>query len=107
MTDVRNCSTCIYWRAGAITDMTMAARDESYEDVGACENFAPMIYIINEGPVTLQPTTHATRCCAEWLGIWGGDDPDNDPDSAPEPEPKPDIAKVRRLFPNPPRPIAA
>ncbi|WIA57796.1 hypothetical protein N6H05_08370 [Sphingobium sp. WTD-1] len=109
MTDVRNCSTCIYWRAGASTDMTMAARDESYEDVGACENFAPMICIINEGPVSLQPTTHATRCCAEWQPIWGSDDPDDDPDEepAPKPTPEPDRDKVRRLFPNPPRPIAA
>jgi hypothetical protein len=97
MTDVRNCSTCIYWRAGASTDMTMAARDESYEDVGACENIVPQVFIVGNRPETLQPIMHRTRCCAEWREAWPDDDEDG-PDGG-EPVPEPEESRVRQLFP--------
>lgn len=113
MSIVRNCSTCAYWRSGAHSSMLVPALDESYEDVGACENVPPQIITVDGGPETVQPTTHASRCCAEWSRGWvdydDPDDDDDDPDGEPKPasDPDPDIAKVRRLFPNPPRPIAA
>ena len=99
----RSCFTCVFWRAGASPSADQAALDQSYDEMGACENIVPQVFIINEGPVTLQPTTHATRCCAEWATDWPDDDPDDPDDGEPHPAP----SRVRNLFPIQPAPIAA
>ena len=74
--------------------------------MGACENLMPQVFIIDGVPVAIQPWVHASRCCGEWTPEWPGDD-DPDGDGEPVPKPEPDLNKVRRLFPNPPKPIAA
>ena len=97
MSEERNCGTCAFWRAGATTPTDFPARAESFEDVGACENIVPQIYIIGNRPETLQPIMHRTRCCAEWRDAWPDDD-GSDPDGG-EPVPKPDGSRVHQLFP--------
>ena len=108
MTCPGTCGDCGFWRPGAPADMTMEAPETSAEHVGACEWMPPCVAIINDGPVTLQPTTHYSRCCSNWLPDYPDDDGPGDGMPAPVPVPDPDRAKVRRLFPNPPpQPIAA
>ncbi len=110
---IRCCATCAYWRAGAAPSMAVPARDDSHDDMGACENIVPKVVVINEGPTTVQPTTHATRCCADWSSQWvdlgmDPDDPDDPDDGEPHPRPAPDpTSRVRNLFPIRPAPIAA
>lgn len=108
MTDPRRtCSTCVYWRAGASPVMMHDAPDDSADTMGACENIAPQVFIIDGGPFTLQPTTHATRCCGDWTAEWLGDDPDGPGDGEPHPKPEVDPGRVHRLFLTKPAPIAA
>ena len=101
---LRECGTCAYWRAGAFPNTDFPAPADSQALNGVCENIVPQIYIVNGIPETLQPMTHATRCCAEWRSVWFDDGPDDDPDGG-EPKPAPDLSRVRALFPV--QPIAA
>ena len=105
----RVCATCAYWRAGAVNPTSLAAPDLSEAEIGTCEAIPPQVTVINGQAVTLQPVMHHSRRCADWSDIWIGYDPDDDPDGEPVPKPRPDpdVSKVRRLFHNPPRPIAA
>lgn len=104
MTALHDCSSCAYWRAGAPGNMSQPALDEAYGELGTCQNFMPQIFLVNGVPESHQPVTHSTRCCGEWTSAWPDD---GDPDGEPVPRPEPDVSKVRRLFPNPPKPVAA
>ncbi|NML88730.1 hypothetical protein HHL26_06570 [Sphingobium sp. TB-6] len=85
-------------------DTAIPALDESADHMGVCENIVPMVFIINGGPVTLQPTIHGSRRCAEWTPDWPGDEDDN---GGGEPAPDPAINRVRQIFPIRPVPTAA
>jgi len=102
----RNCGTCAFWRAGAFPTTESPAPDQSAANLGVCENIVPQVFIVMGDPVTLQPATHATRCCAEWISVWPGDDEDDDDPDPGEPAPDPK-GRVRQLFPITPNPIAA
>lgn len=106
---IRVCATCAYWRAGAQALTNKAAPDLSADDLGVCEAIPPHVTVVGGHAVTVQPLMHHSRRCADWSDVWIGYDPDDDPDGEPLPKPKPDpdVSKVRLLFPNPPRPIAA
>lgn len=102
----RRCGTCAFWRAGAFPTTESPAPDESAARLGVCENIVPQIFIINGDAETLQPATHESRCCAEWISVWPGDDEDDDDPDPGEPAPDPK-GRVRQLFPIRPNPIAA
>ncbi|QGP80025.1 hypothetical protein [Sphingobium sp. CAP-1] len=106
-----NCGTCAHWCAGAVASTTVPAPRASDKDVGACQvDPPPQIFIINGQAMPLQPVTHNTRTCSNWCPIDIDSEPgdeDGDGDTPPRPRPKPDVDKVRLLFPNPSKPIAA
>lgn len=110
MTELRNCSTCVYWRAGAAAE-TVSFVHGVHGEVGACELYPPEIVIVEGHPTSIQPSTHGTRRCNEWKHSTWFDYPDDypEPDEDPDPGPQPlDRDKVHRLFPNPPvKPVAA
>ena len=104
----QRCSSCGYWRPGASASTDIPARATPYEEMGVCENAIPMVFLINDGPVTLQPMMHRSRCCADWAPIPDDDDPDDEgPDGPDDGEPHPVTSRVRHLFPIKPAPIAA
>lgn len=102
----QTCETCGYWRSGASSGTDMPAT-VTYDEMGVCENAIPMVFIINDGPVTLQPTMHRTRRCADWVPMPDDDPEDEGPDGPDDGEPHPVASRVRHLFPIKPTPIAA
>ncbi|WP_146049635.1 hypothetical protein [Novosphingobium sp. HII-3] len=93
MKRTHTCGTCMHFRPGAASDMTLPAPLDSTELVGVCEAMPPET-MPRMGPpalIGLQPAVHASRSCAEYLpnaghdgdGDGGGDDDGGEPVPAP------------------------
>ncbi|TCM29071.1 hypothetical protein EDF59_1285 [Novosphingobium sp. ST904] len=64
------CRTCMYFRAGAFSDMSEEAPIESGGEDGVCEFSAPVPQIVPVGRlamVGMLPRVHASRSCQEYM----------------------------------------
>jgi len=77
MSDIPSCGACVFWRMGVPSDM-MHPADERTSDYGVCEGVPPIAMPPDGGGMRfVQPTTHKSRACREYLG--SGDDDDGGP----------------------------
>lgn len=76
MTRLSTCSWCYHWRRGAPSQTDLPAPENSDHHLGVCEAVPPVVMIRQGMQITsLQPVTHATRSCVDFIPI-DGDAPD-------------------------------
>lgn len=70
--DVR-CATCCFW-SRTLPPVTTGHRRAcgADDDLGTCQINPPVVLMLGGAAVSMQPQTHATRACMDWVGEAGG-----------------------------------
>lgn len=72
------CATCSFW-SRSLPPITTGHRRPAGadDDVGTCQYAPPVVLMLGGAAVSMQPQTHSTRGCDQWLGGFGGPDGPN------------------------------
>lgn len=63
------CATCSFW-SRSLPPITTGHRWPigSDDDLGTCQFAPPVVLMLGGAAVSMQPQTHSTRGCDQWLG---------------------------------------
>ncbi|MDR6789551.1 hypothetical protein J2Y58_002924 [Sphingomonas sp. BE138] len=69
------CATCSFWSRNlpSITTGLRKAKGAD-ENLGTCQFLPPVVVALGGSAVSMQPETHSTRGCNQWLGGFEGPD---------------------------------
>lgn len=67
------CATCIFWSRTLPPITTGHRRPTGADaDLGTCQYNPPVVLVVGGAAVSMQPSTHSTRGCFDWLGQGDG-----------------------------------
>lgn len=73
--DDLRCATCSFWSRKLPPTTTGTRRPKGAdEDIGVCQFLPPVVATMSGVAVSMQPETHSTRGCNQWLGGFDGPD---------------------------------
>ncbi len=63
------CASCSFW-SRTLPPITTGQRRPAGadDDLGTCQFGPPVVLVLSGAVVSMQPQTHSTRRCDEWLG---------------------------------------